>query len=72
MARYDVFKLSEAVLSGQVARVQRMLDGLQAEGEAAVLAAFPILHLVEVGLGRVLVEEEVDNANYFYNFGNSS
>ena len=37
VARYDVFKLSEAVLSGQRLRVQRMLDGLQAEGEAAVL-----------------------------------
>ena len=37
VARYDVFKLSEAVLTGQVARVQRMLDGLQAEGEAEVL-----------------------------------
>ncbi|RZJ09549.1 MAG: DNA polymerase III subunit delta, partial [Acidovorax sp.] len=37
VARYDVFKLSESVLSGQTARVQRMLDGLQAEGEAEVL-----------------------------------
>ncbi len=37
VARYDVFKLSEAVLGGQVARVLRMLEGLQAEGEAAVL-----------------------------------
>ena len=37
VARYDVFKLSDAVLSGQLLRVQRMLDGLQAEGEAAVL-----------------------------------
>ena len=37
VARYDVFKLSEAVLGGQPARVQRMLDGLQAEGEAEVL-----------------------------------
>jgi len=37
VARYDVFKLSEAVLSGQLKRVLRMLDGLQAEGEAAVL-----------------------------------
>ena len=37
VARYDVFKLSEAVLSGQVPRVLRMLDGLQAEGEAEVL-----------------------------------
>ncbi len=37
VARFDVFKLSEAVLSGQLPRVLRMLDGLQAEGEAAVL-----------------------------------
>ena len=37
VARYDVFKLSEAVLGGQVLRVQRMLDGLEAEGEAPVL-----------------------------------
>lgn len=37
VARYDVFKLSEAVLSGSVVRVQRMLDGLRAEGEAEVL-----------------------------------
>ncbi len=37
VARYDVFKLSEAVLAGELARVQRMLDGLQAEGEAPVL-----------------------------------
>lgn len=37
VARYDAFKLAEAVLAGQVARVQRMLDGLQAEGEAPVL-----------------------------------
>jgi DNA polymerase-3 subunit delta len=37
VARFDVFKLSEAVLAGQTLRVQRMLDGLQAEGEAEVL-----------------------------------
>ena len=37
VARYDVFKLSESVLAGQTGRVQRMLDGLQAEGEAEVL-----------------------------------
>ena len=37
VARYDVFKLSEAVLSGQAARVARMLDGLQSEGESEVL-----------------------------------
>ena len=37
VARYDVFKLSEAVLSGNLPRAMRMLDGLQAEGEAEVL-----------------------------------
>ena len=37
VARYDVFKLSEAVLGGHMLRVQRMLDGLRAEGEAEVL-----------------------------------
>ncbi len=37
VARYDVFKLGEAILAGQVPRVLRMLDGLRAEGEAAVL-----------------------------------
>ena len=42
VARYDVFKLSEAVLAGQVARVQRMLDGLQAEGEAEVLVHYAL------------------------------
>ncbi|NCN70016.1 MAG: DNA polymerase III subunit delta [Betaproteobacteria bacterium] len=42
VARFDVFKLSEAVLAGQHARVQRMLDGLQAEGEAEVLVHFAL------------------------------
>jgi len=37
VARYDVFKLTEAVLAGQPQRVQKMLDGLRAEGEAEVL-----------------------------------
>jgi len=37
VARYDVFKLGEAVLAGQVARALRMLEGLQAEGESPVL-----------------------------------
>jgi DNA polymerase-3 subunit delta len=42
VARYDVFKLSEAVLAGQSERVQRMLDGLQAEGEAEVLVHYTL------------------------------
>ena len=42
VARYDVFKLSEAVLAGQAARVQRMLEGLRAEGEAEVLVHYTL------------------------------
>lgn len=42
VARYDVFKLSESVLAGQAERAQRMLDGLQAEGEAPVLVHYAL------------------------------
>ena len=36
VARHDIARLCDAVLGVQVARALRMLDGLQAEGEAAV------------------------------------
>jgi len=42
VARYDVFKLSEAVLAGNPVRVARMLDGLRAEGEAEVLVHYTL------------------------------
>ncbi len=42
VARYDVFKLSEAVLAGHPLRVARMLDGLRAEGEAEVLVHYAL------------------------------
>ncbi len=42
VARYDVFKLSDAVLAGQAQRVQRMLDGLEAEGVAPVLVHYTL------------------------------
>jgi DNA polymerase-3 subunit delta len=35
VARYDAFKLNEAMLAGDKARLARMLDGLKSEGEAA-------------------------------------
>jgi DNA polymerase-3 subunit delta len=62
VARYDAFKLAEAVLGGQGVRVQRMLDGLQAEGEAPVLVHWALsedirtLHRVRTALdaGRPL------------------
>ena len=42
VARYDVFKLSDAVLAGNPVRVARMLDGLRAEGEAEVLVHYAL------------------------------
>lgn len=52
VARYDVFKLGEAVLAGQTARSLRMLDGLRAEGEAAVLVQWTLAEDIR-GLKRV-------------------
>ncbi|HEY6093915.1 MAG TPA: DNA polymerase III subunit delta [Gallionellaceae bacterium] len=37
VARYDVFKLSEAMLGGDAARFAHILEGLRAEGTATVL-----------------------------------
>ena len=42
VARYDVFKLSEAMLSGDISRTTRMLDGLKGEGEALPLVLWAI------------------------------
>ena len=52
VARYDVFKLSESLLAGQTARVLRMLDGLRAEGESAVLVHWALADDIR-GLKRV-------------------
>jgi len=42
VARYDVFKLSEAMLTGDAARLARMLDGLKGEGEALPLVLWAV------------------------------
>ena len=42
VARYDVFKLSEAMLSGDCARLVRMLEGLKGEGEALPLVLWAV------------------------------
>jgi DNA polymerase-3 subunit delta len=42
VARYDVFKLNEAMLAGDIGRLSRMLDGLKGEGEAAVLVLWAL------------------------------
>jgi DNA polymerase-3 subunit delta len=52
VARYDVFRLGEAVLAGQAARALRMLDGLRSEGESAVLVHWTLAEDIR-GLKRV-------------------
>lgn len=42
VARYDVFKLSEAMLAGDAARLARMLEGLKGEGEALPLVLWAV------------------------------
>jgi DNA polymerase-3 subunit delta len=42
VARYDVFKLSEAMLAGDAERYARILEGLRAEGTATVLILWAV------------------------------
>ncbi len=42
VARYDVFKLNEAMLSGDTTRLVRMLEGLKGEGEALPLVLWAV------------------------------
>ena len=57
VARYDVTKLAEALWTGQVPRALRMLDGLQAEGEAAVLVHWNLADdLVKLARARAALD----------------
>lgn len=53
VARYDISKLSEAMLGGNAARFARILDGLRAEGTATVLVLWAMTEDIRT-LGRVL------------------
>lgn len=48
VARYDMFKLGEAMLAGDVARTARMLEGLRAEGEAIVPIVWSLTNDIRV------------------------
>ena len=48
VARYDVFKLSEAMLSGDVSRLVRMLEGLKGEGEALPLVLWAVSEEIRI------------------------
>jgi DNA polymerase-3 subunit delta len=53
VARYDVFKLSEAMLNGNAVRYAHILDGLRAEGTATVLVLWAVSEEIRT-LGKVL------------------
>jgi DNA polymerase III subunit delta len=47
VARYDIGRLGEAILGGQVQRALRMLDGLKAEGETPVLVQWNLANDIQ-------------------------
>lgn len=53
VARYDIFKLSEAMLNGNAARYAHILGGLRAEGTSTVLVLWAICEDIRT-LGKVL------------------
>jgi len=53
VARYDIFKLTEAMLSGNSARFARILEGLRAEGTATTLVLWAVSEDIRT-LGKVL------------------
>ncbi len=53
VARYDVLKLSEAMLNGDATRYVRILEGLRAEGTATVLVLWSISEDIRT-LGKLL------------------
>ncbi len=61
VARYDMFKLSEAVLAGDAARTCRMLEGLKAEGESIVPIVWSLTNEVRTLL---TLRTETDKGGY--------
>lgn len=53
VARYDIFKLSEAMLKGNAERYAHILEGLRAEGTATVLVLWAISEDMRT-LGKIL------------------
>lgn len=53
VARFDIFKLSEAMLSGNAVRFARILDGLRGEGTATVLVLWAVSEDIRT-LGKAL------------------
>lgn len=58
VARFDVNKLAEALWTGHVARTLRVLDGLQAEGESAVMVLWGLSEDIRaLGRGRAALDQ---------------
>ncbi len=53
VARYDIFKLSEAMLAGDTVRYSHILQGLQAEGTATVLILWALTEEIRT-VGKLL------------------
>jgi DNA polymerase III subunit delta len=53
VARYDIFKLSEAMLIGNATRFARILEGLRAEGTSTVLVLWAMCEDIRY-LGKLL------------------
>ena len=62
VARYDVFKLSEAMLSGDMARFAHILEGLRAEGTAPVLVLWSLVEEIRAVSRVVLAIKRGANA----------
>lgn len=62
VARYDISKLSEAMLGGSAVRFARILDGLRAEGTSAVLVLWSISEDIRT-LGKVLLAMQSGNTS---------
>ena len=61
VARYDISKLTEAMLNGDMARFSHILDGLRAEGMSTVLILWAICEDIR-SLGRVLLAMQSGNS----------
>ena len=57
VARYDVFKLSEAILAGDTVRMTRMLEGLKGEGEALPLVLWALAEEIRTMLKLKIGQE---------------
>lgn len=57
VARYDVFSLRDAMLSGQSARALKILSGLKAEGEALPLVLWAVAEEIRI-LSRLAIAQQ--------------